>query len=94
MLGEDVEMERRDQRVAQRVLLVEEARMRARIAGVPGAPFVDRSQMRFSGSYLSMIALCLVISSSICTAPASVVRPFVLVEIGGEWPFGQPPGTV
>ena len=44
MLGEDVEVDRGDQRVAERILLAQEARVRARILGIPGAPFVDRQE--------------------------------------------------
>nr|GEU28270.1 hypothetical protein [Tanacetum cinerariifolium] len=49
MVMEDVEVERRHHRVAQRVLLVQEACIGALLHVVPGAPFVDQEAQFFLG---------------------------------------------
>ena len=72
-----------DQRVAQRVLLVEEAGIGAGFDVVPGAPFVDDQADRFCGSYLSMIAECLRDELVHLQRVAERGEPVVFVEAGG-----------
>src|ERR1039457_6372344 len=73
MLDEDVDVERRHQRVAQRVLLEQEAGIGAWLNVPPRAPLVQGQPHALAWIVLVMMAECLVMMSSMRMVVASVL---------------------